>query len=156
MCIRDRINVIARGKNVVFNISVDKLSLNNIQSSSIKYTDKRLISSNNGLKYSVVGYSTQIGDSEFGQESGFHSPIVGWAYDGNPIYGPFGYSDPLDNSSVKILETGYILQENSANSTIENRTNLPYEKGFFADDFIYSPTSSTDLDEHNGLSLIHI
>ena len=22
----------------------------------------------------------------------FHSPILGWAYDGNPIYGPNGYS----------------------------------------------------------------
>jgi hypothetical protein len=21
----------------------------------------------------------------------FHSPIIGWAYDGNPIYGPYGY-----------------------------------------------------------------
>ena len=20
-----------------------------------------------------------------------HSPIIGWAYDGNPIYGPYGY-----------------------------------------------------------------
>jgi len=156
---KTRIDVIPRGKNAVFNISVNKLSLNNIQSSvknnvsipSIKYTDKRLISSNNGLKYSVVGYSTQIGEDEFGQESGSHSPIIGWAYDGNPIYGPFGYSDPLDSdSSIKILETGYILQENSVNSIIENRTNLPYEKGFFADDFIYSQSSSTDLDEHNG------
>ena len=147
---KTRIDIIPRGENAVFNISVDKLPLNNIQSSSTKYTDKKLISSNNGLKYSVVGYSTQIGEEEFGQKSGLHSPIIGWAYDGNPIYGPFGYSDPLDNSSVKILETGYVLQDNSVNSTIENRTNLPYEKGFFADDFIYSPTSSTDLDEHNG------
>ena len=22
-----------------------------------------------------------------------HSPIIGWAYDGNPIYGPYGYSN---------------------------------------------------------------
>jgi len=22
----------------------------------------------------------------------YHSPIIGWAYDGNPIYGPFAYS----------------------------------------------------------------
>ena len=28
------------------------------------------------------------------QETEFtdHSPIIGWAYDGNPIYGPYGYS----------------------------------------------------------------
>ena len=23
-----------------------------------------------------------------------HSPIIGWAYDGHPIYGPYGYEDP--------------------------------------------------------------
>ena len=22
------------------------------------------------------------------------SGIIGWAYDGNPIYGPYGFSDP--------------------------------------------------------------
>ena len=37
-----------------------------------------------------------------------HSPIIGWAYDGNPIYGPFGYSDPDNiNSSLKILSSSY-------------------------------------------------
>ena len=25
-------------------------------------------------------------------ESSDHSPIIGWAYDGNPIYGPYGLS----------------------------------------------------------------
>ena len=29
-----------------------------------------------------------------------HSPIIGWAFDGNPIYGPYGYSDPTDQSST--------------------------------------------------------
>jgi len=28
-----------------------------------------------------------------------HSPIVGWAFDGLPIYGPYGYKDPLDPTS---------------------------------------------------------
>jgi len=151
-----RINIIPRGSNAVFNVSIDELHLNNIQSIdpsddttiayNIKYSNEKLIASNNGLKYSVVGYSTQIGESEFGQVSGNHSPIVGWAYDGNPIYGPFGYSDPLDiNSSIKILETGY-----SINSTIENRSDLNFPLGFFADDFSYTPTSTTDLDQHNG------
>tara|TARA_Y100001973_G_scaffold45584_1_gene67876 strand:+ start:2312 stop:15007 length:12696 start_codon:yes stop_codon:yes gene_type:complete len=155
-----RINVIPRGSNAVFNVSINELHLNNIQSIdsnddttiayNAKYSNEKLIASNNGLKYSVVGYSTQIGKSEFGQEFGQtnanHSPIVGWAYDGNPIYGPFGYSDPLDiNSSIKILETGY-----SINSTIENRSDLNFPLGFFADDFSYTPTSTTDLDQHNG------
>ncbi len=28
-----------------------------------------------------------------------HSPILGWAFDGYPIYGPYGYSDARDASS---------------------------------------------------------
>ena len=29
-----------------------------------------------------------------------HSPILGWAYDGNPIYGSFGYDNPYQDTSV--------------------------------------------------------
>src|SRR3954447_24881370 len=28
-----------------------------------------------------------------------HSPILGWAYDGYPIYGPYAYSNPQDSTS---------------------------------------------------------
>ena len=46
-----------------------------------------------------------------------HSPIIGWAYDGNPIYGPYGYNDPLDqNSGKRILKSGYILDATSVAS----------------------------------------
>ena len=143
------IRITERGKNAVFNSSITKLNLVGIQTSSPynqKYQDISLIPSNNQLKYSVVGYSTQIGQDEFNDIPGEHSPIVGWAYDGNPIYGPRGYSDPFDNSSsIKILETGYKIHSN-----IKDREKLNFDLGFFVDDYAYSPTSSTDLDEHNG------
>ena len=62
------------------------------------------------MEYSIVGYSTQIGNDSFGDTGSGHSPIIGWAYDGNPIYGPYGYSDPTDdNSTVRILNSGYVL-----------------------------------------------
>ena len=144
-----RITIVPRGKNAVFNISIDKLNLCGIQTTrpySAKYTNQQIISSSEGLQYSVVGYSTQIGEEQYGQLPGSHSPIIGWAYDGNPIYGPYGYTDPLNiNSGIKILETGYFL-----NSTIENRSDLSFADGFFADDYSYTPSSTTDLDEHNG------
>ena len=42
-----------------------------------------------------------------------HSPIVGWAFDGNPIYGPYAYSDPTDqSSSIAKLNTSYRLRTN--------------------------------------------
>ncbi len=31
--------------------------------------------------------------------SSVHSPLIGFAFDGFPIYGPFGYTDALDNTS---------------------------------------------------------
>ena len=96
------------------------------------------------MQYSIVGYSTQIGNDTFGDTGTEHSPIIGWAYDGNPIYGPYGYSDSTDeNSSVKILTSGYTLNPN-------NVINRPHQfsNGFFVED--YSFNNAGDLDQHNG------
>ena len=47
------------------------------------------------------------------EEGLLHSPIIGWAFDGNPIYGPYGYSDPTDQSSaIQKLNTSYRLKTN--------------------------------------------
>ena len=143
------IRVTERGKNAVFNTSIKKLNIVGIQTFSPynqKYKDEILVPTNNQLKYSVVGYSTQIGETEFNDISGQHSPIIGWAYDGNPIYGPRGYSDPFDNSSnIKILSSGYVID-----SKIPDRTKLDFELGFFVEDYVFSPSLSSDLDRHNG------
>lgn len=58
-----------------------------------------------------------------------HSPILGWAFDGLPIYGPYGYSSPLDSSSgVTRMRSGFVLR-NGANGTTNlvstGRTTLP-------------------------------
>ncbi len=46
------------------------------------------------------------------QSSGWHhSPILGWALDGYPIYGPYGYSVATDGASpVKRMVSGYQLR----------------------------------------------
>jgi uncharacterized protein (TIGR03437 family) len=49
-----------------------------------------------------------------------HSPILGWAPDGNPIYGPYGYSSPLDPTSpIRRIKPGFRLR------AITQRTSLP-------------------------------
>jgi hypothetical protein len=65
-------------------------------------------------------------------DSGFvaqHSPIIGWAKDGLPIYGPFGYDDPYDpESGVRRMVTGFQLRDGSNGSTnldVTGRTTLP-------------------------------
>ena len=40
-----------------------------------------------------------------------HSGIIGWAFDGLPIYGPYGYSDPLDaTSDVTNIKSSFVLK----------------------------------------------
>jgi len=58
-----------------------------------------------------------------------HSPILGWAYDGYPIYGPYGYSIATNSASpVTRIRTGFILR-NGQNGTqdlrVTGRVTLP-------------------------------
>ena len=77
-----------------------------------------------------------------------HSPIIGWAYDGNPIYGPYGFSSPI-GGSIGLLSSSYKLKSNDK-LTSENRPfNISeYPIGFFVEDYEYD--ASGDLDEYNG------
>ena len=94
------------------------------------------------LVHAIFGYSTDLGQN-FESFDGNHSPIVGWAYDGNPIYGPFGYSE-VDNvqSGVRLVRPGYEIKT----SLVVDRPG--FTAGFFTDDYQY--TGVGDLDRHNG------
>jgi hypothetical protein len=74
----------------------------------------------------------------------FHSPIIGWAYDGNPIYGPYGFSKASGSSFVREMKSGYELRSNTLNRPAVSQ----YSLGFFIEDYVY--TGVGDLDEHNG------
>ena len=76
-------------------------------------------------------------------ESRFHSPIIGWAYDGNPIYGPYGFNTP-EGGFVRAMKTGYVRDNEIVNSI--NRPVL--DPGAFVEDFVF--TGEGDLDVHNG------
>lgn len=58
-----------------------------------------------------------------------HSPVVGWSFDGYPIYGPYGFSDPTNmNSAVARMRTGYVPRDGHFGTTDLNtagRTNYP-------------------------------
>jgi hypothetical protein len=74
-----------------------------------------------------------------------HSPIIGWAYDGNPIYGPYGYSTS-QGGSVSQMKSGYKIDIKS------NRPPLSiFPAGFFIEDYThYEVNDDTVLDENNG------
>ena len=79
-----------------------------------------------------------------GQEikSKYHSPIIGWAYDGCPIYGPYGY-DRADGGNVRRMLSGYVASAKS------NRPPLNlYPLGFFVEDYDFLGTG--DLNRNNG------
>jgi uncharacterized protein (TIGR03437 family) len=69
----------------------------------------------------VLVKNSRVGAFYKERASGFtHSPILGWAQDGYPIYGPYGYSDPKNAaSSVRRMVSSFQLR------TISSRTSLP-------------------------------
>ena len=72
-----------------------------------------------------------------------HSPIIGWCYDGNPIYGPYGGSNATNSINPRLMVSSYSLIAKP------NRPSLAsFPNGFFVDDYEF--TSSGDLDENNG------
>ncbi len=68
-----------------------------------------------GLRYQLgdsVTYDTPNNlYSEVIGGNGNHSPILGWARDGLPIYGPYGYSNALNpNSAVTRMVSGFQIR----------------------------------------------
>jgi len=76
-------------------------------------------------------------------DSTLHSPIIGWAYDGNPIYGPYGFTNSDGSGGIKRMQSGYKKR------AIANRPSVTiYPLGFFCND--YEWFSDGDLDQFNG------
>ena len=74
-----------------------------------------------------------------------HSPIIGWAYDGNPIYGPYGYTTKSGGTVVQ-MKSGYTL---NLKTTRPPTSEFPPE--FFIEDFLWlENTDESFLDKHNG------
>jgi hypothetical protein len=75
-----------------------------------------------------------------------HSPILGFAYDGNPIYGPYGHSDPTDPlSAIARMTTSYAIKDNRQGGPSVTE----YPIGLFTQDYQYEHRSGS-LDENNG------
>ena len=135
------IMVVAAGKNALLDVNVRPLSID----ISKKYqSSELLLKTSNDLGYSVSGYNQNYINS-FDENATQASKIIGWAYDGNPIYGPYGYPDPNIASSVKKLEPGY---EINTSDVFDRPSTTTFEPGFFVEDYKF--TNSGDLDRNNG------
>ena len=99
--------------------------------------------SSKGHGYAYYASPTPLRTTDTGTN---HSPILGYAYDGNPIYGAYGYTDPLDvNSAIAQMTSSYL-----GNSTRPNGpSTTTYPVGTFIQDWVFTDGSGT-LDENNG------
>jgi len=86
-----------------------------------------------------------------------HSPIIGFALDGYPIYGPFGWDDA---GKVRRMRSSYRLRAIVRRTTLPDGTVLTpgqegpdagpaFPLGTFTEDYEYAKGSG-DLDEYNG------
>lgn len=83
-----------------------------------------------------------------GYQSGDHSPMIGWAADGFPIYVMYGYKDPMDpKSGIAEQTSSYQLKSGNRPSSPDG----PGGKfdGAFVQDYEYIEGSGS-LDECNG------
>jgi hypothetical protein len=78
-----------------------------------------------------------------------HSPIIGWAYDGNPIYGPYAYSKRQGaGASIVQMKSGYKEDEIPK---LNRPSTIQFPIGFFVEDYTYLDVSDESvLDEYNG------
>lgn len=87
-----------------------------------------------------------------------HSPLIGFAFDGFPIYGAYGFANPDGSGGIKRMNGSYRLRD------ITQRTTLPDGSpaasagpaisatrplGYYVEDFEFVPGLG-ELDEHNG------
>merc|ERR1712093_667290 len=77
----------SRGKNGLFESRVKKLYLDD----SYKHGEFHLEPhGDDKVTLSAHGYGATLQGAFNKLNTGGHSAIIGWAYDGNPIYGPYG------------------------------------------------------------------
>lgn len=97
-----------------------------------------------------------------------HSPIIGYAFDGFPVYGAFAYTNINGTGAIKRMVSSYVLAPstgsvllgaNTASAAASPTTptsrnagppvNVTYPLGNMLEDYVYS-AGSGDLDDHNG------
>lgn len=89
-----------------------------------------------------------------------HSPIVGWSFDGYPVYGPYGYSTPMDSTSgITRMKSGYSLRNITTRTTLPGGAtasqtgppvNTTYPIGTYCEDYEWLASNGGDLDQYNG------
>lgn len=98
------------------------------------------------------------------KDSLHHSPIIGFAFDGFPVYGTYGSFQADGAPAIHRMKSSYRMRNIKDRSTLPDGTVLTaanygpaissqYPLGYYIEDFEFIKGSG-DLDEHNGRSCI--
>lgn len=95
----------------------------------------------------------------YSDDSTQHSPLIGFAFDGYPIYGPYGYSSATNSSSgTRRMKSSYKLRSITQRTTLpDGSTSTPpgpnvsatFPLGMYIEDYVYQ-SGLGDLDNHGG------
>ncbi|MEP4534789.1 MAG: YHYH protein [Cyclobacteriaceae bacterium] len=100
-------------------------------------------------EYHYHAVPTSYFTSDLGIDGSAHSPIVGYAADGFPVYYKYVYSDSEDaESSIVAASSGYSLRSGSRGGDGKTAPDGDYD-GSYYEDYEYDETT-TILDECNG------
>ncbi|MBL0341107.1 MAG: YHYH protein [Bacteroidetes bacterium] len=99
-------------------------------------------------------------DGLYAIDSTQHAPLIGFAYDGFPIYGAYGYYNTTGSGGIVRIKSGYQLRNITTRTVWADGTNVPdgpvvsatYPLGYFREDyeFVSHPADPDYLDVHNG------
>ena len=98
-------------------------------------------------------------DGLYAIDSTVHSPLIGFAYDGYPIYGAYGYANENGTGGITRMKSGYEAATYSVRTHYPNGTdvddgpavNTTYPIGYFREDYQWASQATEDyLDVHNG------
>ncbi len=88
-----------------------------------------------------------------------HSPLIGYAYDGFPIYGAYGYKNTNGTGGIVRIKSSYHLRNITVRTHYADGTDVTdgppvssnYPLGRYREDYEYiAPSAPDSLDEHNG------
>lgn len=99
-------------------------------------------------------------DGLYNIDSTMHSPLIGYAYDGFPIYGAYGFKNADGTGGIARIKSSYQLRNISQRTHDADGTDVDdgpdtngtYFLGYFREDYEYiaHPGEEDYLDEHNG------
>ena len=139
------IKVVPSGTDEILDASIRELTCNQVEKFNTPQYEI-LKDVNDELSYSVSGYFKDL-QSSFDDTDLTLSNIIGWAYDGNPIYGPYSVVDPDNVSSgIKTMTSGYVKNISNVH---DRPSTSDFSLGFFVEDYSFN-SQNGNLDKNNG------